>query len=418
MKGSQLADGPPPIDASTRGTVHVTVLDSAGTGAPAVGASVVFLDPDGTLVKKASTDSAGKANADVLPGASVTAVALINTATAIQTVLAVKPGDDLVIGSKQIDGTSAGDFSITYPAFTGATSYSVVYPCGTVSFAAPAAGGPPPAAKISINNSCRQDSMELLVIPQGGNGPLASISKAGVPFVSGGSTTITGNYASLRNFTASYTNIDPVITNLNTTRSVPDAFGFPTSQATPTPGTSAVVTLSGPIGTGGEVLTQALTAAGSRQSVRQQISGSAVTYGLDVAAALLPWIKPPSYDATTGKVLVPLDSTGASNTKPDLFRLVLTYRRVDANNVTHTFAWQLFGPEATDILLPILPADLGGVGPTASDAVTVTTAFMLEADSVTGYDAIRNDLSTAIQQYGSARPPATLVKTSASPTQR
>jgi hypothetical protein len=418
VKGSQLTDGPPPIDATTRGTVHVTVLDPAGTGAPAVGASVVFLDPDGTLVKKASTDSAGKADADVLPGASVTAIALVNTSTALQTVLAVKPGDDLVIGSKQIDSSTAGDFSITYPAFTGATSYSVVSPCNTTSFPAPAAGGPPPTAKITIFNSCRLDAMELLVVAQGGNGPLASISKPGVAFMPNGSTTITGNYAGLRNFTASYTNIDPVITNLNTTRAVPDAFGFTTSQATAMPGTSAVVNITGPVGTGGDVVTQALSTTGSRQTVRQEISGSAVTYGLDVGATLLPWIKPPSYDATTGKVLVPLDTTGASSTKPDLFRLILSYRRVDANNVTHTFAWQVFGPEAADIVLPTLPADLGGIGPTASDAVTVSTAFMFEADSVAGYDAIRNDLSTAIQLYGGARPPATIVRTSAAPSQR
>src|SRR4051812_20585045 len=99
VKPGQLPDAPPSIDATTRGTVHVTVLDPSGTGAAAVGANVVFLDPDGTLVKKASTDSAGKADADVLPGASVTAIIAVNTAFALQTVLAVKPGDDLVIGT-------------------------------------------------------------------------------------------------------------------------------------------------------------------------------------------------------------------------------------------------------------------------------------------------------------------------------
>ena len=55
----QLPDAPPapPSDAVTRGTVRVTVLDPSGTGAPAVGANVVFLDPDGTLVKRVEVDT-------------------------------------------------------------------------------------------------------------------------------------------------------------------------------------------------------------------------------------------------------------------------------------------------------------------------------------------------------------------------
>src|SRR4029077_8100117 len=106
------------------GTVRVTVLDPSGTGAPAVGANVVFLDPDGMLVKRVATDTSGKANADVLPGASVTSIALINTTQyQLQTVLGVKPGDDLVLGSKTADSSTAGTFTVTYPALSGATSY-------------------------------------------------------------------------------------------------------------------------------------------------------------------------------------------------------------------------------------------------------------------------------------------------------
>src|SRR3954471_14790518 len=89
VKSGQLPDAAPSIDATTRGTVHVMVLDPSGTGAAAVGANVVFIDPDGTLVKRVATDSAGKADADVLPGASVTSIALINMTYQIQTILVV-----------------------------------------------------------------------------------------------------------------------------------------------------------------------------------------------------------------------------------------------------------------------------------------------------------------------------------------
>ena len=417
MKSGQLPDAPPSIDATTRGTVRVTVLDPGGTGAAAVGANVVFIDPDGTLVKKASTDSAGKADADVLPGASVTAIIAVNTSFALQTVLAVKPGDDLVIGTKTVDSSAAGDYTVSFPANASATSYTVVSPCNSTSVGVPA-GGPPPSVKISLFNSCKLDTMELLVVAQGANGPLSSISKPGVQFTAGGSTTISGSYQGLHNFTGSYTNIDPMISNLDMARSVPDAFGFEVDQAMASPPATTVLTLSGPVATGGIVTSGFSSTMGGSQIVRQAISGGAATYGLDVGATLLPWLRAPSYDAAANKVVVPVDMTGTSSAKPDLFRVVVSYRRTDTSNVTHTYSWILFGPEASDIVLPTLPADLGMIAPTATDTVSVPQARMFDADTVTGYDAIRNDVNAAFQLYTSARPPAATLRLSASPSLR
>jgi hypothetical protein len=419
VKPGQLPDAAPTIDATTRGTVHVTVLDPSGTGAAAVGANVVFIDPDGTLVKKASTDSAGKADADVLPGASVTAIVLFNTQVRLQTVLAVKPGDDLVVGTKSADSSSAGNFTISYPAFAGATSYWVTTPCVSTTFTAPATGATPAPATIEFANSCKLDTMEIVVVAQNASGPLNSIAKSGVKSTSGGSTTITGSYQGLRNFTASYTNIDPSITNLDMTRWIPDAFaGYFNNQTIAPTSATQVFSVTGPIGAGGAVVTQVNNKSLSgAQVVRQTISGNAATYGLDVGATLLPWVKLPSFDAATNKVLVPLDMTGTSAAKPDLFRISLGYRRVD-NNVTHQYGWTIFGPEAADIVLPVLPADLGGIGPTASDNVGITAVGMLEADTITSYDAIRNDVNAAFDQYTSDRPPAAAVRMSVGPGQR
>ncbi|HEY0476892.1 MAG TPA: carboxypeptidase-like regulatory domain-containing protein [Kofleriaceae bacterium] len=421
VKDSHLADAPgPSLDSGgvIRGTVRVTVLDAGGTGAPAVGANVVFLDPDGSLVKRVATDTAGKANADVLPGGSVTSIALVSTQYQLQTVLGVKPGDDIVLGNKNGDGSVAGDFTITYPLFGGATSYSVVSPCGTIPFPAPATGGPPAPAKISISNSCKRDPMELVVVAQGANGPLSSIAKAGVPFVPGGSTTITGSYQGLRSVTVSYTNINPIITNLDMNRLIPDGFGFDSNQTMASPGTSLTMTVTGPQAAGGQIFTQASGAAGQFQTVRQAIPGTAATYGLDVAATLLPWINSPTYDPATRKLVVPLDTTGTSSAKPDIFAIGARYGRVDANNVSTTFTWTLFGPEAADIVLPALPADLAAIGPGATDTVTIFAAAMFEADSVSGYDAIRNDPNHALELYAGARPPAATVRTSRAPAKR
>jgi len=418
VKDSHLADAPVTgADATTRGTVHVTVLDPGGTGAPAVGANVVFLDPDGTLVKRAATDTAGKASADLLPGASVTSIALVNTTTQLQTVLGVKPGDDIVLGSKSADSAASGTFTVTYPAFAGAVGYEIAHPCGPNFVTQPATGAPPPTtATLTFNNSCKLDSMEIVVTPTDANSvPLAVIGKQAVPFVSGGSTAITGTYQGLRSFTASYTNLNPIIASMFMSRAVPDGNGITTSLSVTTPTASQVVNVSGALGTSARIASRFTLATRSFQEIRQTLSGSAATYGLDCAANLLPWINQPSFDAAAGKLLVPLDMTGTSSAKPDVIRVAATYRRTDTvTGATTAFSWTLFAPEAGDIALPALPAEVGNVAPTSADTVTVT-ALMVEIDAIANYDALRNDINGLIAQFGGTRSPAGTIRLSSSP---
>lgn len=195
--------------------------------------------------------------------------------------------------------------------------------------------------------------MEIVVVPQG-NGSLSSIAKTGVKFMACGSTAITGSYQGLRIFTASYTNINPIITSLDMVRGIPDLNGFQDTQSVLSPGTTTPLKVTGPIASGGQVLTTATTAESS-QTVRQTISGSAATYGLDLGATLLPWVEAPSYDPQRGKIVVPVDTTGTTSAKPDMFRVVMTYKHTDANHVTSSVAWTLFGPDAGDVALPTLP---------------------------------------------------------------
>jgi hypothetical protein len=416
-----LPDAPPAadagIDAVTRGTVRVTVLDPSVSGAPAVGANVVFLDPDGSLVKRVATDTAGKAEADVLPGASVTSVIFVNMQYRLLTVLGAKPGDDLVLGVKSADSSTAGTFTVTYPPLNGATSYGISTPCGTTFFPAPATGAAPGPAQLTLSNSCKLDTMEIVVVPQGANGALNSIAKPGVAFMSGGSTTIMGNYQGLRTLTGSYTNINPIITGLSMSRGIPDGFGFVDTQSMTPTGTTLALSSTGPQASTGQILTIVGTATGSVQRVRQSISGTAASYGLDLGATLLPWLGSPTFDAANGKLVVPTDTTGTSAARPDLFKIVASYARTD-NNVTTGFSWTLFGPEATDIVLPVLPPELGNLGPTAADTVTVTSAQMFDADSVTSYDQIRADVNNAFTLHTGSRSPAATVRTSAAPGKR
>ncbi|TMQ04021.1 MAG: hypothetical protein E6J90_07980 [Deltaproteobacteria bacterium] len=396
------------------------MLDPSGTGAPAVGANVVFIDPGGTLVKRVATDSAGKADADVLPGASVTSVARINNVYQLQTVLAVKPGDDLVLGVKSSDFTSLGTFTVNYPAFASAANYEVAGPCGVLFISPPVAGGTPPTtATFTMSASCKVDPMELIVAPTDANFvPIAAIGKTGVPFVAGGSTTVTGSYQGVRSFTASYMNINPIVTSMSLSRTVPDTFGISSSLSVASPIPNQAINLTGGVsGSNARLISRFTTATRSFQDVRQNLSGTAATYGLDATANLLPWIDQPTIDLANRKLIIPLDTTGTSNAKPDLFRVSASYRRTDMNNVTTTFTWTIFAPEPGDIPLPALPPEAGDVLPTTTDTVGTVSAIMVEIDTVANYDAIRKDLNAAVTLYSGARPPATTVRSSSSPLQ-
>jgi hypothetical protein len=397
----------------TRGPVVVTVLDPAGGGGPAIGATVVFIDPDGTLVKRATTDTVGKTTADVLPGASVTAIALLNARYEIETVTAVKPGDDLVIGVKKPDTTLAGMFTFSYPAFTGAATYTVAYPCGTSP-----TDGPATSVTVPVRNDCRVEPMDIVVMPQDSNEqPLAASFKGEIPFVAGGTSTVTQAYRNYVSFTASYTNIPASLSRVVITRWAPDDYGFFSGVSRDNPPPTTVLTFMTPVSTGAVPITQFLRTP-ALQTLRQKILGSVQSYSIDVAATLLPWLGEPSYDAAARRLTIPVDAVGTSMARPDAFHVIASYRRNVAGTLTQ-YNWKLYAPEPGDLTLPQLPQELADIAPRAGEQVVVG-ATMLEVDTVTGYDAIRNNLGTVFHsiQPGQRRPAGNTVRISAYPQPR
>lgn len=423
-KNGNLPDAGPVQDApptNARGSIQVTVLDPSATGAPAIGATVVFRDPDGTLVKKASTDAAGKASAEVLPGANVTAIVLANQTYQLQTVLAVKPGDDIVIGNKGQDTTALAQVAVAYPAFANAVYYDVAGPCGTTRVSPPPTGGPPPTtATLNISKYCAQTSMELSVTPLDKDFlAMATVSKTAIAYdsIKGAKVDIANlAYQAPQKLTAAYAGIDPITTQINLSRAVPDLYGASTTAVITGPGTTASVTINGASGSAASLASLFTNAKGSLQIVRQAVAGSTSTYGLDLKASLLPWIGTPSFDAANHKVLVPLDTTGTTSDKGDAFRASFNYSRTDANQVTTSYTWTVFGPEAGDIAIPALPDDLATIPPTADDNVRFpgTGMILWDSDATAGYDAIRNDLNAAFSTL-SQRNSATLIRMSRNP---
>jgi len=381
-------DAPPTIDSSPdapgHGMVSVKVYDPNNTAAVVVGVPVVFIEADGTQVGHPATGADGVASADVHANATATVVITTQGSTQMQTVTGLQPGDMIILGPTNGTPTSAGTFSVTFPSFSGATNYDVYGPCGSTN-------GTALTLVLQMQTDCKLDTMDITVVPKDASGnPLVYLTKTGVAFVAGGSTTVTGNYTGLSPFTASYTNINAIVTSINVSRAVPDGLGFSKStQGTPANGTLSLLA-PGPAGTKAIVTSNFSTATGG-QLFQQAIPGNGQTYGLDVGASLLPWLGAPTYDLTTHKLTVTTDTTGTTNDAPDLFFAQAAYSRT-VGMTTTSYAWLIFAAAPGELTLPTLPVDVGDVMSKATDTPQGTFAGMVEADTLNGYNDVRLDV--------------------------
>jgi hypothetical protein len=387
LKDGSVDDAAP--DAPTHGMVRIQIYDPAGTGAVVTGVPVVFVEADDTQVGHPVTDANGYVSADVHAGASATLVITMGNTTQLETLLGLKPGDDIILGPRRDPSSDAGNFTVSFATYPGATSYIVYGPCGSTS-----TGSSP--VTLSMYNNCKQDMMNLLVVAYDSSGPIAALSKTGVTFQAGGSTAVTGSYQFVQQMNASYTNIPSNISNIDVSRSVPDQYGFNDEKnATPMNGTFST-TLFAPQGPSALITTNVnhMTNNG-RQTVQEKIAGNALTHGMDVGATLLPWLGAPTFDVATHKLTVPVDNTGTSGDAPDVFFAETSYSRgVDPN--IQRFDWLVIGATPSDVTMPTLPMEVGDVMPKSTDMGSSGVAALAESDALTGYDVIRQDVFTLI----------------------
>ncbi|HET9621441.1 MAG TPA: hypothetical protein VFP84_08755 [Kofleriaceae bacterium] len=392
-------------DEQTRGTVHVTVLDPAGTGNPASNADVVFVDPGGA-VHRVKTDLAGKASAEVAIGASLTTVVMTAGGNGPQyqlyTVLDTRPDDDITLGMKSADTTTLGTFSISFPALANAAFYSVSSPCGSLSVQATA--GAAPSAGLPMLAECKQDTMELVIVARDGNGaPLGSIDVPDVKVKINGTFAVSGPYQGLVSLNASYANVNPVITKLQVARFLPDENGVVDAALASSINPTTVLGVTGGAAAKAHILTTAGKSLTTTQLIHQDVPGNTVTYGFDLSTKLLPWLALPTYDVDAHKIIVPIDTTGTSHDATDLFQTGIRYSRTDANNTTAAFAWTVYGASIADVTLPALPDDLAALLPIGSDSLGTSGAVAFDAASVPGYDTVRQAPTAAIFNYTGGR---------------
>lgn len=390
-------------DAPTHGMVTVKVFDINNQGAVAVGAPVVFIEADGTLIGHPLTGTDGTASADVHSGASATAVVATASTTFIMTATGLEPDDNVILGPSAPPSMDLGPFSVSFPTYSGATSYYVFGPCGSGSSAMP-------PVTLNMRSDCKLDSMDLIVVPRdSANNNLAYLTKTGVPFVANGSTTVSGAYSNLAAFTATLSGLDAMITNGQVTRYVPDQFGFSnSSNAAPVNGALTLMA-PGPSGAQALIQTTLSRATNIQQVVRQGIAGNAQSYALDASTTLLPWIAAPTYDLANHKVMITTDTTGTTNDMPDVAFAELGYQRT-VNTTSTSFEWLIFGATATDMTLPLLPVEVGDVMPKMTDTMPLIEAAMLEADSLNGYADVRTDPFGKITSSDAAVHPTTMIK--------
>lgn len=408
--GSQAVDALPDAP-HVRGTVTVHVVDT--TGAPRSGKHAVFIDTDATTTDVV-TDAAGMAQASVFPGASVTVVHVIVLSpppniTTLTTVTAIEPGDvitldvDAFLGhTTPLDTASAGTFTVSYPSYAGASSYTIYDPCGATAVTGT-------SKQLALQKGCAAATMDLLVVANNGGGAqLAWTQKAGVAFSSGGSTTITDTWHALGQVTAMYTNPTSGVGNIELDRYTPTMRGARAFQSADTAGatTSLAVTAPLPAHAAMQAILNpcASTDTGcsnaARQIVTQVVDGTASTYSLDVGAQLLPWLGYPVFAPATTTLSIPI-----TGTQPiDLFAVDMLYVR----NNTDPYRWRIFGPAPLPtVQFPTLPASATDATIRTTDKMSDTHAYACESDAIAGYRAAVADIYGALDTCISSPDPAT-----------
>jgi hypothetical protein len=408
-----------PIDVPfVRGTVHVQVTNASSTAAGCDPAQVhvVFDDVD-TTITDVVADSGGEAQADVFPGASVTAVCRRATCMPVPsgatvcdtmvTVQDVEPGDMIVLdaarflsGSQPADQTAAGTFKISYPADSGATNYTIYYPCGNV------VASQTNNISLAMKAGCLLPTMDLVVVAGNNTGPIAYAEAPNVTFTNNGSTTVTDTWHPLVQVTASYMNLPALCSDssnpdypcdVQIQRFVPDLQGF-RAMGTTTIGPGAMTA---------RMQTQLGTSGPEYQVFTDVVDGTASTYSIDFASAALPWMcqgepQCPMFSGPDAKLTIPVTGTGSY----DLFESDIQYAR--GPEFTRLYEWRVFGPTAGDVTFPTMPATVSAIYPTSADHQAVTHARICESDALNGWRAARQNpfdsLATCVQSTAPIAP--------------
>ena len=371
------------IDADAHGVAKITAFDYPGGTIGVPNLAVVFINPDGQVAMDTKTDASGKAQATILPGASVhviyTPAQTNNFFYLTVSVLDIKPGDDIVVPQVGHDTTDAGTFMATASGDPSATSYTVYGPCGSTDA----------SNQMHFQNWCKTDTFDVYAVALNSSGQIVDYAvKTGVAF-NNGSVNVTGPWQSAQTFSAHYSDISADVTNINMNRRAGSSQGYSVGNGgAPVAGALSLTTGASPGATTAQVTTNFARSDGSQQILVQQIAGNSFTYNDDVTANLLPWFANPTVDFTAG-TLVP--NTTSTPTTLDSYITTFEWSRVMGDaGVAQRYAWITFGPSSQTVTFPTLPADAGDVGPKTGDTFIEAQSYGLDRTDANSWDDVRN----------------------------
>ena len=373
------ADVPGP-DATTRGPVTATVRALEAGEELVAGAAVLFHDPDGTLVAHETTDASGRAEAELLPGGSVTVVDPVSdpTATLLRTVFAVEPGDDLVFGPiRPQSGELVGTMTVELVGSPG-TSHRIVNGCSSYTTAET-------SSVMQLFDHCAPSTFTVHVVAHDADGlEIAYAAVENVPYVDGGTITVPDNWNDVTPYQLTVEGIPAEMTDafsILRVRHGDDLVSASARGGAPSGGTFAV---NGgypqiPIGAGEmQVATVGFDSGTESHLIIETRTGLTPTWSFD-AATILPRLGGATFDPDTGRIA--WTETGGAPDR-DVSAVWLTYR----SSAGKPHRWTLWGPpDITEVILPELPGELlAGVA-----ALELALIRLYDADTVDGYDAIR-----------------------------
>jgi len=383
-------DAPGTPDATPMGDVTVTTYNQCCSGAndtPVAGVRVVAVQPDGSGGPTGMTDASGKITlSGVVAGASITAVYESGTSVQMVTTLDVQPGDDLVYGWHRAagppSGGGGGTLSLTFPAYTGATSYAVSTGCGNAySFTS--------AGTVSVPESCSLTTAGVVVVAYDATGLIATAYLKDVPFTDGASATVSAWAPIVADgFSVSVTGLpdDASVVRIDGGTSYTGVLGYGTSISPTISGATATGTMTIP--SDGDTLNLGAAIRRAAQLgphyVFRQLAGDATS--ATFAAPALPWLS--QLVVNSSAQLVTWFQVG--DDPYDAAVAEVYWSRYDAvNNVTVGYDWLIEAPPSvTTWSWAHVPAPLADFVPVSSDDAS-GSLWLVDLAGIDGWDAAR-----------------------------
>jgi hypothetical protein len=369
-----------PPDALPRGTVEVTVFEEF-EGVPLEGATVVFLEPDGSLANRVLTDALGRASAELTSGGSVTAISF-DVSTRLVTIVGVEAGDHLVIGhAPEPDPTETATLQVSFTP-TAHRQHVLRTTCGT----SPNATGS--VISMPMRVSCDRTPRDLVLQASGtpGVAPQYAILRAE------SATTLAvppTAWQAGSDGRATVRRVPSEVMQLNVGRLVRSGgrrvyASF--SPVMPTAGDDLTVAIPNALEVGEDMIVTTELFAGTvpgtpKQTIRER-RDRAETFVVDASAHLLPWVSGLDLDLGTRTLTWTQEGPGAGDV--DAVITEIAYGRT-VDNAPQYYRWRVIAPTATgSVVYPDLPPALDNVEPLATDDINEHPAvFLVRTDDET-----------------------------------